>query len=81
MVGNHEDRFSHDTAYFYSISDSHRAVQALECMGLISLGVAVLIILLFLFIDGMRRRSPLIAIIVFTFAAGEYIEGGVRSMP
>lgn len=54
---------------FYGLEDSHRAVQAFESMGLICIAMALLIMLLFVFIDRMRKRSPLIAIIVFTFAA------------
>lgn len=49
--------------------DWMRATQAFECMGLISLAVAVIITVLFVFVDKMRKRSPLIAIIIFCFVA------------
>ena len=52
-------------------TDSHRAVQAFESMGLICVAMALLILCLYVFMDRMRKRSPLIAIIVFTFAAGK----------
>ncbi|KAK3603061.1 hypothetical protein CHS0354_015754 [Potamilus streckersoni] len=50
-------------------TDWYQATQAFETMGLICILLALLIILLFVFIDRMRKRSPLIAIIVFCFAA------------
>lgn len=49
--------------------DWYRATQAFECIGLICLAMALLIMVLFVFVDRMRKRSPLLAVIFFCFAA------------
>ncbi|XP_060569337.1 uncharacterized protein LOC132727774 [Ruditapes philippinarum] len=49
--------------------DWFRATQAFECIGLICLGMALLIMFLFVFVDSMKKRSPLLAVIFFCFGA------------
>ncbi|XP_052768276.1 uncharacterized protein LOC128208757 [Mya arenaria] len=49
--------------------DWYQATRAFECVGLICLGLALLITFLFVFVDRCKKRSALIATIVFTFAA------------
>ncbi|KAH3854038.1 uncharacterized protein LOC127875447 [Dreissena polymorpha] len=53
----------------YKWEDWYRATQAFECIGLICLSVALLVIILFVFVDRMRKRNPLIAIIILSFCA------------
>ncbi|XP_041354501.1 uncharacterized protein LOC121372276 [Gigantopelta aegis] len=62
--------------YRYS-EDWQRATQALEVLGLICNLLALLILLLYMFVDQCRRRNALIATIVFIFAAVFFIVVGI----
>ncbi|XP_005104357.1 uncharacterized protein LOC101852108 [Aplysia californica] len=55
-------------SYKYAVvTDFHRAVQAMECIGLIGFFLAILVLLLYLCMDSCRRRDFLQAATVFTF--------------
>lgn len=61
--------FVHD---FIHHADFHKATQAMECIGLIAVLLAFLILLLYCFVNGCRRREALLATIFFIFGAGEF---------
>lgn len=62
-------KITHDWLRLHGMDDWYHATQAFECMGLIAVCIALLICLLFVFVDTMRKRTPLLATIFFCFAA------------
>uniref|UniRef100_A0A0B6YS64 MARVEL domain-containing protein n=1 Tax=Arion vulgaris TaxID=1028688 RepID=A0A0B6YS64_9EUPU len=56
------------TTSYYILNDYHRAIQAMECLGLIGYILAILILLLYLCADKYRRRDFLQATTAITFA-------------
>ncbi|KAK7103513.1 uncharacterized protein [Littorina saxatilis] len=51
------------------LQDYHKATQAMECLGLIGMLLAFLLLLLYVFVDSCRRREALLATIFFLFGA------------
>ncbi|CAG5121152.1 unnamed protein product [Candidula unifasciata] len=59
----------HCTTYsLYYLNDYHRAIQAMECLGLIGYIISLVILLLYLCADSCRRRDFLQATTAITFA-------------
>nr|KAG5687173.1 hypothetical protein BaRGS_033060 [Batillaria attramentaria] len=55
--------------YLKQTNNFHKATQALECIGLIAVFLALLLLLLYCFVDSCRRREALTATIFFIFGA------------
>lgn len=49
--------------------DYHKATQAMECIGLIGMLLAFLLLLLYVCVDSCRRREAMLATIFFIFGA------------
>ncbi|GFO04067.1 lens fiber membrane intrinsic protein-like [Plakobranchus ocellatus] len=56
------------THSYTSLNDYHRAIQAMECLGLIGFTLSLATLLLYLCMDSFRRRDFLQAATAFTFA-------------
>ncbi|KAJ8309391.1 hypothetical protein KUTeg_014265 [Tegillarca granosa] len=59
------------------ITNWFRATQALECLGLLCMGIALLILFLYFFVSQCKRRKAMIAIILLTFASVIFIVIGI----
>ncbi|KAL8619788.1 hypothetical protein ACOMHN_025874 [Nucella lapillus] len=58
------------TSYSYgAMEDFERATQAMESIGLVSMLLAFLLLLLYVFVDSCRRREAMLATIFFIFGA------------
>ncbi|XP_061172542.1 uncharacterized protein LOC133181903 isoform X2 [Saccostrea echinata] len=62
--------------YFFN-SGWFRLTQAVECLGLICMVVALLILLLYFFVSSCKQRKALYAIILFTFLSVLFIVIGI----
>ncbi|BFZ11754.1 hypothetical protein BsWGS_14793 [Bradybaena similaris] len=59
----------HCQTYTYGdVNDYHRAIQAMECLGLIGYILAIILLLLYLCADSCRRRDVIQATTAVTFA-------------
>lgn len=58
----------------YPFSGWYRATQAMECLGLISIVLALLTILLYVCVPSCKVKRALYLMIIFTFAAGNIIK-------
>ncbi|XP_064603264.1 uncharacterized protein LOC135468774 [Liolophura sinensis] len=70
FIGCYNAKNSNQPAWFH-------AAQAMECLGLICLVLAFIILILYTCVTSMRRRNPLILAIILTFLAVAFIVIGV----
>ncbi|XP_071163651.1 uncharacterized protein [Mytilus edulis] len=68
---------SDETPLSATTTDWYRATQAMECLGLISLVLALLILLLYFCVPSCKVRKALFGMIFFTFLAVMFIVIGI----
>lgn len=64
-------------ARYGNVEDFHKATQAMECLGLIAVLLALLLLILYCFVDSCRRREALLAATFFIFASVVFIVIGI----
>lgn len=58
--------------FCFIFADWYHAVQALECLGLILMVAALILLFLYFFVQSIKHRKYLLIITALTFGAGTY---------